>query len=74
MMETHFIADSDLVTFFGSLEKRGPMYVTTRDEEGNVGIKPYNEVGDFKYPGVRAFQPLKPFWILLCFLGQIIKT
>ena len=62
MMETHFIADSDLVTFFGSLESRGPMYVATRDEEGKVGVKPYSEIGDFNYPGVRAFQPLKPFF------------
>jgi sulfhydrogenase subunit beta (sulfur reductase) len=61
-MEAHFITDSDLVKFIGWLEKRGPLYVTTRDEEGSVGIKPYGEVGDFTYPGVRAFEPLKPFF------------
>ena len=62
MMQTHFITDTDLVTFFTSLEKRGPMYMAVRDDQGTVGIKPYGEVGTYSYPGVRAFQPLKPFF------------
>jgi len=61
-MESHFITDSDLAELFGYLEKRGELYVTTKDEEGNVGILPYGEVGGFSYPGVRADQPLKPFF------------
>jgi ferredoxin len=61
-MEAHFITDTDLVAFLGSLEKRGDLYVTTRDEEGNVKLKRYSEIGDYKYPGVRALQPLKPFF------------
>jgi len=62
MMETHFITDTDLVTFFASLEKRGPVYMAVRDEQGTVGVKPSSEVGTYSYPGVRAFQPLKPFF------------
>ncbi len=62
MMETHFITDTDLVTFFTSLEKRGPVYMAVRDEQGTVRVKPSSEVGTYSYPGVRAFQPLKPFF------------
>jgi NAD-dependent dihydropyrimidine dehydrogenase PreA subunit len=61
-LEAHFLTDSDLVSFLNWLEKRGDVYVTARDDDGNVGIKPYSETGDFAYPGVRAFQPLKPFF------------
>jgi NAD-dependent dihydropyrimidine dehydrogenase PreA subunit len=61
-LEAHFLAEGDLTRLFSWLEKRGPVYVTTKDEEGRVGVKPYSEVGEFKYPGVRAFQPLKPFF------------
>ena len=61
-MEAHFLTDSDLVSFLGWLEKRGGLYVTAKDDKGNVGLKPYGETGDFTYPGVRAFQPLKPFF------------
>jgi ferredoxin len=61
-MDAYFLTSSDLVKLFDWFEKRGDLYVTTRDEEGNVGVKPYSEVGDFTYPGVRAFQPLKPFF------------
>ena len=61
-MDSHFLTDSDLVKFFDWLEKRGELYVTTRDEDGDVGVKPFKEVGDFTYPGVRASQPLKPLF------------
>jgi sulfhydrogenase subunit beta (sulfur reductase) len=62
MMDSHFLTDPDLVEFFSSLEKHGDLFVSARDEEGNVRIVPYSEVGDFTYPGVRAYQPLKPFF------------
>jgi NAD-dependent dihydropyrimidine dehydrogenase PreA subunit len=62
MMEAHFLSSSDLVRFFDYLEKRGDLFVTTRDEEGQVGLKPYSSIGDFNYPGVRAYQPLKPLF------------
>jgi len=61
-MEAFFITDSDFVSFLSWLEKRGDLFVATRDEENNVKIKPYSEAGEFKYPGVRAIQPLKPFF------------
>jgi NAD-dependent dihydropyrimidine dehydrogenase PreA subunit len=61
-LEAYFLTDSDLVQFFSWLEKRGNLFVATKDDEGNVGIVPYSETGDFAYPGVRAFQPLKPFF------------
>ena len=50
-MEAHFLTDSDLVSFLNWLEKRGDLYVTARDDQGNVGVKPYSETGDFAYPG-----------------------
>jgi sulfhydrogenase subunit beta (sulfur reductase) len=61
-LEAYFLTDSNLVQFFNWLEKRGDLFVATRDEEGNVGVKPYGDTGDFTYPGVRAFQPLKPLF------------
>ena len=61
-MEAYFLAEQDLTKLMNWLEKRGPVFVATRDEEGTVGLRKYTEVGEFKYPGVRSFQPLKPFF------------
>ena len=61
-MEAFFVTDSDFVSFLSWLEKRGDLFVATRDEEDCVKIKPYGEAGEFNYPGVRAVQPLKPFF------------
>jgi sulfhydrogenase subunit beta (sulfur reductase) len=61
-VDAYFLAESDLTQLFGWLEKRGDIYVTTKDEQGRVAVRPYREVGQFTYPGVRSFQPLKAFF------------
>ena len=62
MAPYYIIADSDLPKFLSWLEKRGEVYVTTKDDEGRVRIRPYSEAGQFTWPGVRSYQPLKPFF------------
>ncbi len=61
-MEARFLAEEDLTKLMNWLEKRGPAHVATRDGEGRVDLKPYGDVGEFKYPGVRASQPFKPLF------------
>jgi len=64
-MTAYYVTDSDFPRFLSWLEKRGDLFVTTKDDEGRVRIKPYAEAGGFTYPGVRSFQPLKPFFFSL---------
>ena len=64
-MEAFFITDSDFVSFLSWLEKRGGLFVATREEDDSVKIKPYGDAGEFNYPGVRAVQPLKPFFFTM---------
>jgi sulfhydrogenase subunit beta (sulfur reductase) len=61
-MAAYYVTDSDFPKFLAWLEKRGDLYVTARDEQGRVKFRPYAEAGEFTWPGVRAFQPLKPMF------------
>lgn len=61
-MTAYYVTDSDFPRFLSWLEKRGDLFVTTKDDEGRVRVKPYAEAGAFTYPSVRSFQPLKPFF------------
>ena len=61
-MAAYYITEQDLPKFLSWLEKRGDVYVTTKDDQGRVRVKPLAEAGAFTYPGVRSFQPLKPFF------------
>jgi sulfhydrogenase subunit beta (sulfur reductase) len=61
-MAAYYIGDSDFLGFLSYLEKRGDLFVTTKDDQGRVRVKPYTEADGFTYPGVRSFQPLKPFF------------
>jgi sulfhydrogenase subunit beta (sulfur reductase) len=61
-MTAYYATDSDFPKFLSWLEARGEVYVTTKDDEGRVRIKPLTEAGAFTYPGVRSYQPLKPFF------------
>lgn len=60
-METHYVTEGDFVKLLSWLENQGHLYVATREDD-QVAIKPFSEVGDFIYPGVRAYQPLKPLF------------
>jgi NAD-dependent dihydropyrimidine dehydrogenase PreA subunit len=61
-MTAHYIAESDFAAFLDYLAKRGDVFVTAKDEQGRVRLRPYAEAGGFTYPGVRSYQPLKPFF------------
>jgi sulfhydrogenase subunit beta (sulfur reductase) len=61
-MTAYYATGSDFPRFLSWLEERGEVYVTTKDDEGRVRIRPLAQAGAFAYPGVRSFEPLKPFF------------
>ncbi len=63
-METHYVSEADFIKLLSWLENRGDLYVASREDD-QVSIKPFGEVGEFTYPGVRAYQPLKPLFFSL---------
>ena len=61
-MSAYYVTDSEFPKFLSWLQSRGDLYVTTKDEQGRIRFRPYAEAGEFVWPGVRSFQPLKPMF------------
>jgi len=61
-MASYYVSDSGFAGLLSYLQQRGDLYITTKDDRGQVRVKPFAEAGGFTYPGVRSFQPLKPLF------------